>query len=97
MATASKSPYLPAFEFQEESLASSLDRAPPDLGFLLVWSLVLFAAAYFRFLRHDVRYTNARRPLGCAGICHQNAREEISLSGGARSRRADSARKCAAD
>jgi ABC-type transport system involved in multi-copper enzyme maturation permease subunit len=46
---------LPAFEFQEESLASSLDRALPDLGFLLVWSLVLFAAAHFRFLRYDVR------------------------------------------
>ncbi len=46
---------LPSFEFQEESLASSLDRALPDLGFLLVWSLVLFAAAYFKFLRYDVR------------------------------------------
>lgn len=46
---------LPAFEFQEESLASSLNRALPDLGFLLVWSLALFAVAYVKFLRYDVR------------------------------------------
>jgi len=46
---------LPSLEFQEESLARSLDRALPDLGFLLVWSLVLFATAYFKFLRYDVR------------------------------------------
>jgi len=46
---------LPGFEFQEESLASSLSRALPDLGFLLIWGLVLFAVAYFKFLRYDVR------------------------------------------
>jgi len=46
---------LPAFEFHEESLASSLNRALLDLGFLVVWSLVLFAVAYFKFLRYDVR------------------------------------------
>lgn len=46
---------LPGFDFHEEPLASSLDNALPDLGMLVVWSLVLFAVAYFKFLRYDVR------------------------------------------
>jgi ABC-type transport system involved in multi-copper enzyme maturation permease subunit len=46
---------LPGFDFHEEPLASSLDDALPDLGMLVVWSLVLFAVAYFKFLRYDVR------------------------------------------
>lgn len=46
---------LPEFSFQDESLSASADRALPDLGFLVVWSLVLFAGAYVNFLRYDVR------------------------------------------
>jgi len=46
---------MPAFQFQEESLDASLDKALPDLGFLVVWALALFAIAYFRFARYDVR------------------------------------------
>lgn len=46
---------LPAFEFREESLASSLDNALPDLGLLALWFLGFFFAAYFKFLRYDVR------------------------------------------
>ncbi len=46
---------LPPFEFHEERLAVSLSSALPDMGFLVVWALVFFVAAYFRFLRYDVR------------------------------------------
>lgn len=46
---------LPPFEFHEEPLAVSLDRALPDMGFLLVWSAVFFSLAYVCFLRYDVR------------------------------------------
>jgi len=46
---------LPPFEFHEEPLAASLDRALPDMGFLLVWGAAFFSLAYFRFLRYDVR------------------------------------------
>jgi ABC-type transport system involved in multi-copper enzyme maturation permease subunit len=46
---------LPPFEFHEEPLAASVDRALPDMGFLLIWSAGFFSLAYFRFLRYDVR------------------------------------------
>jgi len=46
---------LPGLQFYEEPLSASLDRALPDMGFLIVWSLGLFVAAYFSFLRYDVR------------------------------------------
>lgn len=46
---------LPPFEFHDESLANSLDRALPDMGLLLAWSAAFFSVAYFRFLRYDVR------------------------------------------
>ena len=46
---------LPDFNFQDEPLSASLDRALPDLGFLVVWCFVLFAGAYVNFLRYDVR------------------------------------------
>jgi ABC-type transport system involved in multi-copper enzyme maturation permease subunit len=46
---------LPGFEFHDEPLAPSLDRALPDLGFLVIWSVVFFSLAYVRFLRYDVR------------------------------------------
>jgi hypothetical protein len=46
---------LPAFEFHEEPLGISVERALPDLGLLVAWALVLFAAAYVKFLRYDVR------------------------------------------
>lgn len=46
---------LPGFEFRNEPLAPSLDRALPDLGFLVIWSVVFFSLAYFSFLRYDVR------------------------------------------
>jgi ABC-type transport system involved in multi-copper enzyme maturation permease subunit len=46
---------LPAFEFHEEPLAASVDRALPDLGFLALWSALFFITAYFYFLRYDVR------------------------------------------
>ncbi len=46
---------LPPFEFPEERLAASLNSALPDMGLLVVWALVFFVAAYFKFLRYDVR------------------------------------------
>jgi hypothetical protein len=46
---------LPDFSFQSEPLSACLERALPDLGFLMMWSLVLFAGAYVNFLRYDVR------------------------------------------
>jgi ABC-type transport system involved in multi-copper enzyme maturation permease subunit len=46
---------LPVFTFQEEPFGTSLDEALPDAGFLLIWSLALFVAAYVCFLRYDVR------------------------------------------
>jgi ABC-2 type transport system permease protein len=46
---------MPSLSFKEQSLDSALDAALPDLGSLAVWGLVLFAIAYFRFLRYDVR------------------------------------------
>ncbi|HUU13124.1 MAG TPA: ABC transporter permease subunit [Terriglobia bacterium] len=46
---------MPSLSFTEQSLDSALDAALPDLGSLAVWALVLFAIAYFRFLRYDVR------------------------------------------
>jgi ABC-2 type transport system permease protein len=46
---------LPTFTFEEEPFAFSLERALPDLGFLLLWGAALFAGSYFRFLRYDVR------------------------------------------
>jgi ABC-type transport system involved in multi-copper enzyme maturation permease subunit len=46
---------LPEFEFHEEPLASSLEKALPDLGFLALWILALFVAAYVSFLGYDVR------------------------------------------
>lgn len=46
---------LPGFEFQDESLARSLDRTLPDLGLLVFWSAVFFSLAYVCFLRYDVR------------------------------------------
>ncbi len=46
---------LPPFQFQGETLSVSIDRALPDLGLLVLWSLFFFAIAYFRFIRYDVR------------------------------------------
>ncbi len=46
---------LPQFQFHEEPFGASLEAALPDLGFLVIWSLGLFVAAYFSFLRYDVR------------------------------------------
>ncbi len=46
---------MPTFQFHEEPLDASLNNALPDLAFLLLWAVVLFAIAYFRFLRYDVR------------------------------------------
>ena len=46
---------MPFLSFKEQSLDSALDAALPDLGSLAVWALALFAIAYFRFLRYDVR------------------------------------------
>jgi len=46
---------LPEFEFHDEPLAPSLDRALPDLGLLVIWSAAFFSFAYLRFLRYDVR------------------------------------------
>jgi len=46
---------LPGFEFHDEPFAPSLDRALPDLGLLVIWSVVFFSFAYVSFLRYDVR------------------------------------------
>ena len=46
---------LPPFEFHEEPLAQSVDRALPDMGLLALWSALFFITAYFSFLRYDVR------------------------------------------
>ena len=46
---------LPPFQFQDEMLSLSINRALPDLGLLVLWSLIFFAIAYFRFSRYDVR------------------------------------------
>jgi len=46
---------LPPFRFYEEPFSASLNGALPDLGFLGVWALVLFLAAYIRFIRYEVR------------------------------------------
>lgn len=46
---------LPDFQFREESLRESLHHALPDLGLLAVWSAVLLAVGYFKFLGYDVR------------------------------------------
>jgi ABC-type transport system involved in multi-copper enzyme maturation permease subunit len=46
---------IPPFEFHEEPLAASVDRALPDMGLLAVWALGFFLIAYFAFLRYDVR------------------------------------------
>lgn len=46
---------LPPFQFQDELLSVSIERALPDLGLLVLWSLVFFAIAYFRFIHYDVR------------------------------------------
>jgi hypothetical protein len=32
-----------------------LDRAVPDMGFLVVWASVFFAVGYSNFLRYNVR------------------------------------------
>ncbi|MBZ5563582.1 MAG: ABC transporter permease subunit [Acidobacteriia bacterium] len=46
---------LPNFQFHEEPFGASLDAALPDMSFLVIWSMALFVAAYFTFLRYDVR------------------------------------------
>jgi ABC-type transport system involved in multi-copper enzyme maturation permease subunit len=46
---------LPPFEFHEEPVGVSINKALPDMGFLVLWSAVFFLIAYFRFLRYDVR------------------------------------------
>jgi ABC-type transport system involved in multi-copper enzyme maturation permease subunit len=46
---------LPGFDFHDEPLAHSLDRALPDMGFLVIWSVLFFSLAYVSFLRYDVR------------------------------------------
>jgi len=46
---------IPSFQFREQSLDAALDAALPDMGSLAGWALALFAVAYFRFLRYDVR------------------------------------------
>jgi ABC-type transport system involved in multi-copper enzyme maturation permease subunit len=46
---------LPPFEFHQEPLGVSIDKALPDMSLLVLWSAVFFITAYFRFLRYDVR------------------------------------------
>ncbi len=46
---------MPSLEFREQSLDAAFNAALPDIGSLIAWALALFAVAYFRFLRYDVR------------------------------------------
>jgi ABC-type transport system involved in multi-copper enzyme maturation permease subunit len=46
---------IPSLQFREQSLDAAFNSALPDMGSLAGWALALFAVAYFRFLRYDVR------------------------------------------
>ena len=46
---------VPPFEFHGELLSVSVSHALPDMGLLVLWAIVFFAIAYFRFLSYDVR------------------------------------------
>ncbi|MBI3585825.1 MAG: ABC transporter permease subunit [Ignavibacteriales bacterium] len=46
---------LPQFVETRENVAAAFSRAVPDLGFLVVLNIVLFAAGFVAFLKFDVR------------------------------------------
>ncbi len=46
---------LPQHKFEPEPLNKSLARALPDIGLMLVLTVVFFACAYVSFLKYDVR------------------------------------------
>jgi ABC-2 type transport system permease protein len=45
----------PAFRYEFPSLAQTLESAAPDLVLLALFNLVFFTAAYYSFIRYDVR------------------------------------------
>ena len=49
-----KTLFRPNFRLQLRN-PGSVERALPDLGMLVAWCLLFFAAAYVKFLRYDVR------------------------------------------
>lgn len=46
---------MPLFEFAEEGVGQTVERVWPDFALLGVMSLLAFVAAYFSFLRYEVR------------------------------------------
>ncbi len=46
---------LPGFDFHPASAGEYVENSMPDIGLLLIFNLVFFALAYFRFLVYDVR------------------------------------------
>jgi len=46
---------LPVFNFEKNSIAWDISSSALDIGILLVFNILAFAAAVFRFLRFDVR------------------------------------------
>ncbi len=46
---------LPAFTYTRLETAAILVQAAPEIGYLLLLNLILFLAAYVRFIRYDVR------------------------------------------
>jgi len=46
---------MPRFRYQEEALGGRVKAALPPFGALLGWFVLLFAGAYFSFIRYDVR------------------------------------------
>jgi hypothetical protein len=46
---------LPAFTYSRLATGQVLVQAAPEIGYLLLSSLILFLVAYVRFVRYDVR------------------------------------------
>ncbi len=46
---------LPVFDYKPVSISDALNAALPDIGILLLYTLIFFALAYLKFLKFDLR------------------------------------------
>ena len=46
---------IPEFQYEFLSLGETLKSSLPDILLLILYNLILFSAAYFSFVRYDVR------------------------------------------
>ena len=46
---------IPPFQYRPPAVADVFNRALPDLGLLLLFNMIFFAAAYVSFMKYDVR------------------------------------------